>query len=229
MTESIRKATSEIFISIFFVLLSLVLIAGCTTTDKNKEPAVKKPDKKKEAPAMTSDSTTPSALTTPTSDLSSQTAPTTPAHSLVAVIETNKGKIVFELYPSKAPKTVENFIKLSQEGFYNGIKWHRVEPGFVIQGGDPLSKDNDPSNDGYGGPGYTIPAEFNDLPHLEGTVAMARGEDPNSAGSQFYICLAPAPFLDGNYTVFGKVIEGMDVVKKIQVGDVMTKVTIQKR
>jgi cyclophilin family peptidyl-prolyl cis-trans isomerase len=147
------------------------------------------------------------------------------AKKLVEIV-TNRGKIVFELYPDKAPKTVDNFIKLANSGFYDGIKWHRVDPGFVIQGGDPLSKDNDPRNDGTGGPGYTIEAEFNDMKHITGTVAMARKQDVDSAGSQFYICLAPAPHLDGKYTIFGKVVEGMDVVNSIRVGDVMEKVTV---
>lgn len=146
-----------------------------------------------------------------------------------AVVETNKGKIVFQLFPHKAPKTVANFVKLANEGFYDGIKWHRVVPGFVIQGGDPLSKDNDPQNDGLGGPGYKIKAEFNDVPHQRGTVAMARAQDPDSAGSQYYICLEPQPQLDGQYTVFGQVVEGMDVVDSIQQYDVMTKVYIEER
>lgn len=147
-----------------------------------------------------------------------------------AVIETNKGKIVFKFYPDKAPNTVQNFIKLANSNFYNGIVWHRVEPGFVIQGGDPLSKDSDPNNDGTGGPGYTIKAEFSDLHHLEGTVAMARHPDDfDSAGSQFYICLGTLPDLDGKYTIFGQVIEGMDVVKSIQKGDVMKKVYIESK
>jgi len=124
---------------------------------------------------------------------------------------------------------VQNFIKLANSGFYNGIKWHRVEPGFVIQGGDPLSKDGDPNNDGQGGPGYTIKAEFNDLHHAEGTVAMARSDDPDSAGSQFYICLGTLPDLDGKYTIFGRVTEGMDVVKSIQVGDIMKRVYIEDK
>jgi len=146
-----------------------------------------------------------------------------------AVIETNKGKIVFQMFPHKAPNTVDNFIKLANQGFYDGIKWHRVEPGFVIQGGDPLSKDNDPQNDGLGDPGYKIKAEFNDVPHQKGTVAMARAQDPDSAGSQFYICLEPQPRLDGQYTVFGQVVEGMDVVDSIQKYDVMTRVYIEER
>ncbi len=137
-----------------------------------------------------------------------------------AIIELAKGgRIVIEFYPDDAPNTVDNFIKLAQKGFYNGLKFHRVVPGFVVQGGDPLG-------DGTGGPGYTIKAEFNSRKHLTGTVAMARAMDPDSAGSQFYICLEPQPGLDGQYTVFGQVIEGMDLVKGIKVGDVMKKVTI---
>ncbi|MHB8841218.1 MAG: peptidylprolyl isomerase [Candidatus Aquicultor sp.] len=146
-----------------------------------------------------------------------------------AIIETNKGKIVFSFYPNKAPNTVQNFIKLANSGYYNGIKWHRVVPGFVIQGGDPLSKDNDPNNDGSGGPGYTVKAEFNDLQHVVGTVAMARSDDPDSAGSQFYICLGTLPDLDGKYTIFGQVTEGMDVVNSIQVGDIMKQVYIEEK
>lgn len=137
-----------------------------------------------------------------------------------AVIETGKGEIVFKFYPKDAPKTVANFITLAKKGFYNGLTFHRVEPGFVIQGGDP-------KGDGTGGPGYTIPAEFNGQAHLTGTVAMARAADPDSAGSQFYICLARQKFLDGKYTVFGQVTKGMDVVLAIQKGDVMKKVSVR--
>lgn len=139
----------------------------------------------------------------------------------VVTIEMDKGKIVFEMYPDVAPKTVERISYLVESRFYNGLTFHRVEPGFVIQGGDP-------KGNGTGGSGVKIPAEFNKKPHVTGTVAMARAADPNSADSQFYICLAPAPFLDGNYTVFGQVIEGMDVVQKVRVGDVMKKVTLKK-
>jgi peptidyl-prolyl cis-trans isomerase B (cyclophilin B) len=131
------------------------------------------------------------------------------------------GAIVIELYPDVAPKHVENFVTLTDKGFYNGLKFHRVEPGFVVQTGDP-------KGDGTGGPGYTVKAEFNEKPHLEGTLGMARAQHPDSAGSQFYICLAQAPFLDRKYTVFGQVVQGMDVVKKIKRGDVMQKVEILK-
>ena len=133
----------------------------------------------------------------------------------IAVIETNFGTIVIQLFPDVAPGHVENFVKLAQDGFYDGTTFHRVIPGFMIQGGDPNSKDDDRSNDGQGGPGYTINAEFNDKPHKRGILSMARAQDPNSAGSQFFIVVADSNFLDGQYTVFGEVIEGMEVADKI--------------
>ena len=138
----------------------------------------------------------------------------------IAEIETEKGLIKFELYESKAPITVKNFIELANSGFYNDLKFHRVEQGFVIQGGDP-------KGDGTGGSEKTIPLEINpELRHVKGAVGMARTQDPDSATSQFYITLAETPFLDDKYAVFGKVIEGMDVVEKIKVGDKMIKVSI---
>ncbi len=133
----------------------------------------------------------------------------------VAVLETDYGNIVFEFLPDKAPGHVENFKKLARSGFYDGTAFHRVIPGFMIQGGDPNSKDDDRSNDGLGGPGYTIKAEFNDVPFERGVVGMARSRDPNSAGSQFFIMVARAPSLDGQYTAFGRVVQGMDAVDKI--------------
>lgn len=142
------------------------------------------------------------------------------AEEKIAVIKTNKGVIKFKFFPEDAPKTVENFIKLAEEGFYKGLKFHRVVPNFVIQGGDPLGN-------GRGDAGYKIKAEFNKRQHLDGTVAMARAQDPDSASCQFYICLGAQPFLDGKYTVFGQVIEGLDVVHQIAIGDVMETVTIE--
>ena len=139
---------------------------------------------------------------------------------LQAVIETEKGNIIVVFYPKDAPKTVANFVTLAKKGFYNGLAFHRVVPDFVVQGGDPLGT-------GEGGPGYTIPAEFNQQKHLRGTLAMARTSDPNSAGSQFYICLAPQPNLDNQYTVFGQVVRGMENVDKIKKGDKMLKVRIE--
>ena len=132
-----------------------------------------------------------------------------------AVIETTFGKITLKFFPDVAPKHVNSFIELASEGFFDGTTFHRVVPGFVIQGGDPNSKSNDRSKHGTGGPGYTLKAEFSKLPHKRGTVSMARSADPNSAGSQFFICVADTPFLDGQYTVFGEVIDGMNVVDEI--------------
>jgi len=138
----------------------------------------------------------------------------------IATVVTEKGTIKFELYEKEAPITTKNFIELAKKGFYDGLTFHRVEPGFVIQGGDP-------KGDGTGGSGKTIPLEINPaLTHIKGAVAMARSNDPNSASSQFYICLEDAKFLDKNYAIFGQVIEGQDVVEKITKGDKMTKVTI---
>ncbi|MBD5633600.1 MAG: peptidylprolyl isomerase, partial [Candidatus Eremiobacteraeota bacterium] len=142
------------------------------------------------------------------------------AETVHARIHTAKGDIVFRFYPHDAKQHSAAFIKLAREGFYDGLKFHRVEPGFVIQGGCPQGT-------GTGGPGYNLDQEFNDKPHVKGTVAMARSSSPNSAGSQFYICLGDARFLDKQYTVFGQTIEGQDVVDKIKVGDVMETVTIE--
>ncbi|MFH1016704.1 MAG: peptidylprolyl isomerase [Pseudomonadota bacterium] len=132
-----------------------------------------------------------------------------------AVIETSMGTIVIDLLPNVAPKTVENFKKLVSEKFYDGTAFHRVIPGFMIQGGDPNTRSPNRSEHGKGGPGYTIPAEFSPERHTRGTVSMARRSDPNSAGSQFFIVIQDASHLDGQYTVFGRVKEGMDVADKI--------------
>lgn len=170
-----------------------------------------------------------------------------------ATIVTKGGSIVLTLYPKVAPKTVENFVKLSHEGFYNGVTWHRVVSGFVAQGGDPLSKDDDPSNDGTGGPGYTFEDEINpksigltddqiaalvaqgyqfrdDLESLSmtvGALAMANS-GPATNGSQFFIVTeTDQPHLNGKHTVFGKVVSGMDVVLKLQQGDVIETIRIE--
>jgi len=139
-----------------------------------------------------------------------------------ARIATSKGDIVFTFYADDAPQHCAAFIKLSKAGFYDGLTFHRVEPGFVIQGGDP-------SGNGTGGPGYKLKAEFNARPHVRGTVAMARSASPDSAGSQFYVCLDDARFLDRQYTVFGQMTDGFDALDAIRVGDVMTKVTIEPK
>ena len=147
----------------------------------------------------------------------------------VAVITTSYGDMVIEFYPDVAPMHVESFITLAKEGYFDGTTFHRVIPGFVIQGGDPNSKDGDRMNDGTGGRAgkyfgigrendpstWTIPAEFNDSLHIKGTLSMARSQNPNSGSSQFFICHAPTPQLNGKYTVFGQVIKGLDVIDTI--------------
>ena len=134
----------------------------------------------------------------------------------VAVIKTSEGDIVVEFWTDAAPNTIENFKKLAKQGFYNGTTFHRIVKGFMIQGGDPNSKD--PAKEdryGAGGPGYKVKAEFNDHSHERGVLSMAREPDPDSAGSQFFICLAPVTRLDHQYTTFGKLIKGDDVLTKI--------------
>ena len=147
----------------------------------------------------------------------------------VVVITTSYGDMVIEFYPDVAPMHVESFITLAKEGYFDGTTFHRVIPGFVIQGGDPNSKDGDRMNDGTGGRAgkyfgigrendpstWTIPAEFNDSLHIKGTLSMARSQNPNSGSSQFFICHAPTPQLNGKYTVFGQVIKGLDVIDTI--------------
>ena len=137
-------------------------------------------------------------------------------------IKTSHGDIVFRLFPDDAPHHSAAFMKLAENGFYDGLTFHRVEPGFVVQGGDPVG-------DGTGGPGYQLKAEFNTHPHVRGTVAMARSSRPDSAGSQFYICLADASFLNGQYTVFGQMTEGFEALDAIRRGDVMTTVRVEPK
>ncbi len=132
-----------------------------------------------------------------------------------AVIETKFGNMEIKFFPDVAPNHVKNFTDLAKKGFYDGTTFHRVIPGFMIQGGDPNSKSPDKSRHGTGGPGYTVKAEFNKKTHKRGTLSMARAQDPDSAGSQFFICVADAKFLDNQYTVFGEVVSGMEVADKI--------------
>lgn len=169
-------------------------------------------------------------------------APKKPAAAPVVRLQTTKGTILIKLFPKDAPISVANFEKLVSKGFYNGLKFHRVADlegpglGHIVQGGSPTSKTLPIDNPtiGNGGPGYTIKGEFpangvaNPLKHDTGAVAMARANDPDSGGSQFYICTNPAHFLDGNYAVFGQVTQGLDVAKKLEVGDTITKATLVK-
>lgn len=164
---------------------------------------------------------------------SAQAAPKHPAKAPVVRMATTRGVILIKLFPQDAPITVANFEKLVNKGFYNGLTFHRIQdlgqPGQskIVQGGDP-------HGDGSGGPGYTIKGEFtengvkNPLTHVQGAVAMARTGEPDSAGSQFYICVNPVHFLDGKYAVFGMVIKGLDVASQLQIGDRMTSVTMVK-
>lgn len=177
------------------------------------------------------ETTPPPVTSTPTPTPAETPAPTAQApldltpdanglsKSTVA-IETAHGKIRFKFYPKDAPTTVKRIAELVQQGFYNGLTFHRVVPGFVVQGGDP-------KGDGTGGSGQKLKAEFNERHHQEGSVAMARAQDPDSADSQFYIALGPQPHLDRQYTVFGQVIEGMDAVKKLAPGDKMISLKIE--
>jgi len=132
-----------------------------------------------------------------------------------AIIKTSFGNIKFSLLSDIAPETVRNFSQLAKSGFYNGTLFHRIIPGFMIQGGDPNTKNSDKSTWGQGGPGYNLKAEFNSRSHLRGIVSMARATDPDSAGSQFFIVTSDSTFLDRQYTVFGEVVDGMEVADKI--------------
>ena len=145
----------------------------------------------------------------------SEEAAQSSAASQTAILHTSAGDMKIRFWTDVAPKTVRNFLKLAGEGFYDGTAFHRIVAGFMIQGGDPLSKSADNPRVGTGGPGYSIPAEFNDKPHVRGVLSMARSQDPNSAGSQFFICLADARFLDRQYTGFGELIEGDDILGAI--------------
>ena len=187
-----------------FAVFAAIVAAGCSSQSADTSA---KNDK---------DTTAPQGAA-PTQGTAPATAdPDAPAKGdKVAVIDTNYGQIVFKFLPDKAPNTVKNFISLANKHFYDGTKFHRVIPGFMIQGGDPLSKESDRSKYGTGGPGYAIRAEFNSTKHERGIVSMARSSDPDSAGSQFFIMVAAAPSLDGQYSAFGKVVSGMDVVDKI--------------
>jgi peptidyl-prolyl cis-trans isomerase B (cyclophilin B) len=134
----------------------------------------------------------------------------------IAIIQTSAGDLVLEFWPDVAPKTVENFKKLAREGFYDGTCFHRIVKDFMIQGGDPLTKNpRDEDRWGTGDPGYKIKAEFNDRKHARGVISMARSQNPDSAGSQFFVCLAECSFLDGKYTAFGRLTKGDDVLGKI--------------
>ena len=171
------------------------------------------------APTGSSDATPPPAQTG-TNAAPDLTVDDAGLSKTTVLVRTSRGDIRFKFYPKEAPNTVARIIELIQKGFYNGLSFHRVVPGFVIQGGDP-------AGDGTGGSGQKLKAEFNRHRHVEGTVAMARAADPDSADSQFYISLGTHPHLDGAYTVFGQVISGMDIVRAVQIGDKIQAVGLE--
>lgn len=188
------------------ILLIMFFFLGCTQQDSVPQ------DEEKETP---SDFIVGSSF-----DDEETVEENAPEGNSIVEIVTNKGTFKFELYEGRAPITTANFKKLAMSNFYDGLTFHRYEPGFVIQGGDPLGT-------GMGGSDEKIVLEINpELKHIKGAVAMARAQDPNSASSQFYVTLAPANFLDGNYAVFGMVTEGMDVVEQLRAGDKMETVRV---
>jgi peptidyl-prolyl cis-trans isomerase B (cyclophilin B) len=212
MVTSARLRTGILLV--LFTAVSALLLAGCSKTPPPTTGTEKAPEQAQPAPAPAEEPLHTSTVKVTGTEL--------------AVIKTSKGTITFKFFAKDAPNTVASFIELADKKFYDGTKFHRVEPGFVIQGGDPLTKDPgaDPQLFGTGNPGFRLKAEFNAKKHVTGAVAMARAEDPDSAGSQFYITLAPQPMLDDQYTVFGQVVSGMDVVKKITKGDRIVSMTI---
>ncbi|MBK23623.1 MAG: peptidyl-prolyl cis-trans isomerase [Halobacteriovorax sp.] len=186
------------------MLAALILNFGSSCTNDNKQ-------KTETEPTPTSSQVTANDLKVGPEDLS----------EAKATIKTVHGNIVFKFYPKHAPNTTTRIIQLIEKGFYDGLTFHRVVPNFVIQGGDPLGN-------GTGGSGQNLKAEFNSLQHVKGTVAMARAQDPDSADSQFYIALNTLKNLDGKYTIFGKVVEGLDLIEKVRRGDKMLSVSFEK-
>ncbi len=173
------------------LLAAGMFLAGCREEGKQTEQKMEATAEVQTPPQITPQAGTPEDASNPQ-----------------VILETDSGKIVLELFPKEAPITVENFLKLINQKYYDGLTFHRVIPGFMIQGGDP-------KGDGSGGPGWTIKGEFGARKHIAGTISMARTADPNSAGSQFFLCVAPAPHLDGQYAAFGQAFEGVEVAQKI--------------
>ncbi len=238
------RVSLRLVATVVVLCFGLVALAGCSsTTDKpvSDSDTSTSTEASSGTPADVADSAQEGALYTPTY---------APTGSEIAIIKTSKGTIKVKLFGKDAPIHVGNFVELAQKGFYDKVKFHRLEPGFVIQGGDPQTsaltseqvveyvnaqksgvyKDGQPML-GTGGPGYAIKGEFdpakNPNKHVDGSLAMARSQSPDSGGSQFYFTLGPQSFLDGQYTVFGQTIEGLDVVHKLGVGDEIVSVTIE--
>lgn len=193
-----------------WLLPLFVALGGCNGGGEASAAPSASPDPK--AAASSEAPSTPS----PAPDVDAEKPFRTPKDGdQVAILDTDEGKIILGFLPDKAPNHVKNFVKLATTKVYDGTKFHRTIPGFMIQGGDPNTKKGDESTWGMGGPGYQIKAEFNDVPHLRGILSMARSQDPDSAGSQFFIMVAENRGLDGQYSAFGYVIKGMDVADRI--------------
>ncbi len=199
---------------LLFPLVAACALTACNNQDNNTPPA--KSSIESSANSADKSATAASDSTTAKTDAAAPASTSGAKNDEVAVIKTSLGTMVVEFWPDVAPKTVENFKKLAKEGFYNGTCFHRVIKGFMIQGGDPLTKDaSQEAMWGTGDPGYKIKAEFNDRSHVRGVISMARSQDPDSAGSQFFICHGSPTQLDHQYTAFGKLIKGDDVLDKI--------------
>jgi peptidyl-prolyl cis-trans isomerase B (cyclophilin B) len=201
--------------------LTLGLMAGCNQSIKIEDQSKKQPPTETKA-GVKETNPAPKTAKLETNAPKPEPKETKPVNTNeVAVIKTAYGEMVIEFWPDVAPNTVENFKKLARQGFYDGTAFHRIVKGFMIQGGDPLTKDaSKEAQWGTGDPGYKIRAEFNERSHQRGVVSMARSADPDSAGSQFFICLGDASFLDRKYTAFGKLLKGDEVLSKL--GDVET-------
>lgn len=215
----------------WLALLLPLCLAACSPTEAGKEgtpnepPPAEAPAEEPAAPPAPAADADPGPLKI---EMGADGKPATAAADYkpvkdgetVAVLTTNYGHIILSFFPNKAPNHVKNFLELAKSGFYNGTKFHRVIPGFMVQGGDPNSKDDDRGNDGTGGnvvngKEKNVKAEFNDVKFTPGILGMARSQSPDSASSQFFIMVAPYPSLDGQYTAFGQVVSGMDVAEKI--------------
>jgi cyclophilin family peptidyl-prolyl cis-trans isomerase len=205
MSPEARRYVPTAFI---LVIGAIIVVGSCKNSPEPTKPSASSPPAS--APTASAAPSDQSSMETPMAKRYSAPPPMTidPNKKYTATIDTTEGTIVAELYPKIAPQTVNSFVFLARDGYYEGVIFHRVIPGFMIQGGDPTGT-------GSGGPGYQLKAEFNDMKHDRGVLSMARTQDPDSAGSQFFIMHARSPHLDNQYTAFGKAISGLDVVDKI--------------